>query len=77
MTAYGSSTVKRRRSQAEIAELDAAILATIAADHPVCLDLVENAITSHIDPHVVDMHRMVEEQERAGLTALADGGWRS
>jgi hypothetical protein len=37
-------------------------------------DLVENAITSHIDPHQLTLHRMVEDQERAGLEALA-GGW--
>ncbi|MDQ2880489.1 MAG: hypothetical protein M3Y48_04295 [Actinomycetota bacterium] len=36
--------------------------------------LVEDAITSHIDPHELALHRMVEDQERAGLEALA-GGW--
>jgi hypothetical protein len=36
--------------------------------------LVEDAITSHIDPEALRLHREVEAQERAGLAALA-GRW--
>ncbi len=36
--------------------------------------LVEDAITSHINPEALHLHREVEEQERAGLGALA-GRW--
>lgn len=45
-----------------------------ALDPTYLRDLVENAITSHIDPRTLALHRMVEGQERAGLIALA-GGW--
>lgn len=42
---------------------------------PTLRQLVEDAITGHISTHVLDMHAMVEAQERAGLAALAQGGW--
>lgn len=38
--------------------------------------LVTDAITSHIDEHALAINAMVEEQELAGLEALA-GGWSS
>ncbi len=36
-------------------------------------EIVANAITRHIDPRTYRLHKMVEEQERAGLAALASG----
>ncbi len=41
---------------------------------PILRDLVEDAITQHIDPAALALHRAVEAQERAGLEALA-GRW--
>ncbi|MGI8578522.1 MAG: hypothetical protein ACR2KG_11575 [Nocardioidaceae bacterium] len=38
--------------------------------------IVNDAISQHIDQHTLDMHEMVEEQERAGLLAMAQG-WSS
>ena len=38
-------------------------------------EIVDNAITGHIDPEALRLHRLAEEQERAGLRALAGGGW--
>lgn len=38
-------------------------------------EIVETAITAHVDPHALELHRTVEAQERDGLAALAAGGW--
>lgn len=42
-------------------------------DAPVLRDVVEEAIVSHLDPFRLDVHRMVEAQELAGLRAMANG----
>ncbi len=42
-----------------------------AIDAPVLRDIVQRAIESHIDREALRLHRVVEEQERAGLAALA------
>ncbi len=42
-----------------------------AIDPPVLRELVEDAILQHINPDALDVLRMVEDQERAGLEALA------
>jgi hypothetical protein len=43
---------------------------------PALQTLVGNAITDWIDPHELELTRMVEEQERRGLRALLEG-WAS
>ncbi len=45
-----------------------------AIDAPVLRQIVEDAITSHIDPEALRLHRIAESSERAGLLALA-GRW--
>jgi hypothetical protein len=47
-----------------------------AIDAPDLRGIVEDWITSHLDPHELAVTRMVEEQERQGLQALLDG-WSS
>lgn len=42
---------------------------------PVLRDLVEDAITSHLNPYRLAATRVIEEQERMGLAALAGEGW--
>ncbi len=42
---------------------------------PVLRELVEDAITSHLDPHALEITRSVEEQERVGLAELTSGRW--
>jgi hypothetical protein len=44
---------------------------------PTLRTLVEDAITSHIDPVALELTRTVEAQERDGLAALAGEGWSS
>lgn len=39
-------------------------------------ELVEEAITKHIDPRALELNRIVEEEERRGLEAMAQG-WSS
>lgn len=39
----------------------------------VLTEIVANAISQHVDPHVLEVHDLVEQQERAGLAALAQG----
>lgn len=45
-----------------------------AINPPMLRRLVEDAILRHVDPHALELTRMVEAQERAGLEALA-GRW--
>jgi hypothetical protein len=44
-----------------------------AIDAPILRNVVETAITSHLDPHALAVTRMVEESERQGLLAMARG----
>jgi hypothetical protein len=44
-----------------------------ASDAPELRGIVEDWITSHLDPHELEVTRMVEEQERQGLQALLNG----
>jgi hypothetical protein len=46
-----------------------------AIDAPILRDLVKAAITSHLDPHELDVIRTVEQSEREGLTRMAHGWW--
>ena len=47
-----------------------------AIDAPELRGIVEDWITSHLDPHELQVTRMVEQQEREGLQALLNG-WQS
>ncbi len=42
---------------------------------PTLRTLVEDAITRYLDPDALALPRTVEAEERAGLAALAAGGW--
>jgi len=42
-------------------------------DAPILRDLVEGAIVDHLDPVRLEIHQMVEESERQGLLAMANG----
>lgn len=44
-----------------------------AIDAPILRELVETAVTSHLDANALEVLRMVEESERQGLLALANG----
>ena len=76
---YRTSPVKRpRRTKAELAELQDAILTgesvEVDAIHTsVSRRIVEDAIVSHLDTHRLYVHRAVQEQERQGLLAMANG----
>jgi hypothetical protein len=47
-----------------------------AIDAPILRELVETAVTSHLDQHALNVTRMVEESERQGLLTMAQG-WSS
>jgi hypothetical protein len=47
-----------------------------ALDAPILRDLLETAVTRHLDQHALAVTRMVEEQERALLLRMANG-WQS
>lgn len=42
-------------------------------DAPILRTIVEDAIVSYLDTHRLYMHRVVQEQERQGLLAMANG----
>lgn len=63
-----TTDTRARSFEGESVEVDAIPAARLR-------ELVENAITSHIDPRIYDLHRRVEAQERIGLADLAAGGW--
>jgi hypothetical protein len=44
-----------------------------AIDAPILRGIVEDAITVHLDPHELQITRMVEQEEREGLQALLNG----
>jgi len=47
-----------------------------AIDAPILREVVETAVTSHLDERALEVIRMVEESERQGLLAMARG-WSS
>jgi hypothetical protein len=58
---------RARNFEGESVEVDAIPASTLRG-------IVSDAITSHIDPWRYEAHLEVEQQERAGLRALAEGG---
>jgi hypothetical protein len=46
-----------------------------AIDAPILRQIVEDAIVSHIDPHVLRSHKMSEREEREGLQRILDRRW--
>lgn len=63
------SDTRARGFRGESVEVDAIPPSTLRT-------ILTNALEQHINPHALQINRMVEDQERAGLAALA-GGWAS
>jgi hypothetical protein len=65
-TTWKHPTLGKQPFQGEAVEVE-------AIDAPILRNVVETAITSHLDPHALAINRMVEKSERDGLWALANG----
>lgn len=46
-----------------------------AIDAPLLRTMLREAIETHLDPHVLHVHRVVEQSEREGLLAMAQAWW--
>ncbi len=74
ITALALPTRPTKTTDTRAAKFTGASVEVDAVPTAVLRQLVENAITRHVDPHALELTRMVEAQERAGLEALA-GRW--
>ena len=74
ITEMGLPTRPTKNSDTRAAKFTGGSVEVDAIRPSILRQLVEDAITSHIDPEALRLHREIEAQERAGLAALA-GQW--